>query len=130
MEKYADFAKRILLESSMNEARARDFSKYMKGGKLKEVDLDTNADELYLYINNSENLYRRMIEPINKNLLKKKANGNYDSALAPQAFYNAVEQGAKDYKKECGNEYKFSTADKEAVAVKMAYEFEDENGIN
>ena len=128
MEKYADFSNRILLESSMNEAR--DFSKYMKGSKLQEVDLDTNANELYLYVNNSENLYRRMIEPINKNLLKKKSMGNYESALAPQAFYNAVEQGAKDYKKEFGNKYKFSTADKEHVAAQMAYEFEDENGIN
>ena len=137
MEKFSDYAKRMMGESfdNMSESdsadtinEARDFSKYMKDGKLQDVNLDTDENELYLYVTNSGDLYRRMIDPINKNLLQKKAKGVYDSALAPQAFYNAVEQGAKAYQKDFG--HKFKTSEKEAVAAQMAYEFEDDNGFN
>ena len=118
------FLKDYLMESGvLNEAR--DYSKYLKAGKPAEQDLSDDQNELYLYVSNNGDLYRRMLQPIDKNLKQKIKSGKYSSELSPQAFFNAVDAGAKMYTKEFGT--KFSTQDKEVVAVQLAYEFEDEN---
>lgn len=104
---------------------ARDFKAYLKDGKSQEQDLSDDQNELYLYVTNNGDLYRKMIQPIHKNLQQKIKSGKYSGELAPQAFYNAVDQGAKMYTKEFGT--KFSTKDKEVVAVQMAFEYEEDN---
>jgi hypothetical protein len=68
--------------------------KYTWEGKgLDEV----SAKELYLFITNDGDLYRRQYEPIIKSLTAKKARGVYDHKKAAVAFGYLAETGAKWY---------------------------------
>ena len=58
--------------------------------------------ELELYINNESSLYSQMTA-IHKNLITKKARGEYKHALAVKLFGYLVESGAKKYAKEFGS---------------------------
>ena len=68
------------------------------------------AIELYLYLDNTEPLYRKKLA-IAANLLKKIKRGTYDHKQAPQAWSYVVEDAAKSYSKEHGTGSKREWAD-------------------
>lgn len=59
--------------------------------------------ELGLYIENDGDLYRRQMQPIETNLLRKAKSGKYDPRKAPKLWSYLVESGAKKYHKEFGS---------------------------
>lgn len=59
------------------------------------------ARELTLWIDNTQPIYKHK-RAIEKNLIRKMANGTYDHDLAVKAFIHVVEYGAKDYAREFG----------------------------
>lgn len=60
------------------------------------------ADELILYLDNDEPLYRQK-KAIIQNLTKKFEKGTYDHKLAPKIWSYLVESAAKRYVKELGS---------------------------
>ena len=83
------------------------------------------AVELMLFMQNDSSIYRRRIQPIQKNLITKMARDQYDSKKAVKAWMYAVEDGIKMYNKEYGD-MPWDRDTKMAVAELMANEFEDE----
>jgi len=83
------------------------------------------AVELMLFMQNNSQLYRRRIQPIQKNLVTKMARDQYDSKKAIKAWMYAVEDGIKMYNKEYGD-MPWDKDTKMAVAELMANEFEEE----
>ncbi len=81
------------------------------------------ATELVLYITNDGNLYRQMVQPIIKNLKKKKAKDQYDETKALKAWMNLADAGAKKYVKEFGGMY--NTTFTKATRVLAAKELQD-----
>jgi len=71
-------------------------------GEIQElngaVDEDA-ADELYLFITSTEELYERQYLPIIKNLNTKRVRGVYVPDLAVKLFMYLVDSGAKLYAK-------------------------------
>lgn len=53
------------------------------------------AGQLYMYADNSREVYDRFLEPLYKNLAKKIQNGTYDHTKAIKAFEPAVMYAAK-----------------------------------
>lgn len=93
----------------------------------KYWDLTPNAREINLFIENDEELYRRMIQPIEKNLLTKFKKGEYDSAKAIKAFLNLVNEGLKKYNNTFkDNQIKLSKDEKILCAVNLTKSFEDD----
>ena len=67
------------------------------------TESDTDAvNELDLYINNNEDLYRRKFMPIVYNLQKKIKSNIYDHELAKKLWMYLVDEAAKSYTKEFG----------------------------
>jgi hypothetical protein len=65
---------------------------------------DTHAaTELRLYIDNDGTLYRQRTTSILKNLIAKRARGQYKHDLAVKAFGYLVAEGAKKYMREHGS---------------------------
>ena len=62
--------------------------------------LESEAEELILYIENDYDLYRQRFVPIIKNIQRKLKRGNYDHTKAPKLWGYIVEAGAKKYHKE------------------------------
>lgn len=60
------------------------------------------ADELELWIDNDEPLYRQY-QAIEANLLRKMARNIYQPMLARKAWRNLVDAAWRDYRKEFGN---------------------------
>ena len=83
------------------------------------------AVELMLFMQNDSSIYRRRIQPIQKNLITKMAREQYDSKKAIKAWMYAVEDGIKMYNKEYGD-IPWDRDTKKAVAELMANEFEEE----
>lgn len=80
------------------------------------------ATELYLYITNTERIYRQRILPSIENLTKKYNKGTYDKEKAVDLWYYTATAGSDMYKKDFG--YSFSVQDRYTVAVDLeAYYF-------
>ena len=56
-----------------------------------------SADDLVTYIDNHGDLYRKQTVPIYKNLMAKRARGEYDGGRAVDAFLYLTESGAKEW---------------------------------
>ena len=65
---------------------------------------DSVAEELKLFIDNDGQLYRGQTTSIYKNLVTKKARGQYNSKLAEKAFLYLATSGAKKYAKDVGGD--------------------------
>lgn len=68
---------------------------------------DTHIDkvvsrELEIYIENSSNLYRQMINPITLALARRIVNKTYNAELSVKAYENLVMEGIRQYSKEYG----------------------------
>jgi len=87
--------------------------------------------ELELYINNDAQLFRSRLQPIQKNLITKMAQGKFNPKLAIKAFMYVVDEGAKNYVKEFDapdakwNEV-FDKKTRLSVATSLAVNFKDE----
>lgn len=100
-----------------------------------EADQDA-ARELEIFVHNDADLYRRQFQPIQKNLITKKARGQYDHEKAVKLFMYLMESGAKKYSIEFGNgrsdpgewHRTFSKPTREAAARIFVEEFETEAG--
>lgn len=87
------------------------------------------ARELELYINNDGSLDRSQTTPIRKNLVTKRARGEYRHDLAVKLFGYLVEAGAKKYAKEFPGQpwhKMFSVAARKRVAEALTRAFEGE----
>ncbi len=91
------------------------------------------ADDLRIFIDNDAELYRQMTTMIMKNLMTKRARGEYDPARAVQAFTYLTEAGAKKYARNAGgsgawNEL-FSVPTRREAARQLAESFEEEAAL-
>jgi len=68
--------------------------------KAEEPIDEVAANELYIFAVNDSDLYRQMLQPIQKNLINKKAQGVYNPTLALKAFMNFMQIAAQKYTKE------------------------------
>ena len=84
-----------------NMAREKGYKVPKKSSDNKEASIESH--ELFLFIENDEQLYRTMYMAMIKNLSKKKIKGVYDSELAIKGFMYLVEAGAKKYINENGS---------------------------
>lgn len=83
--------------------------------------------EIVLFIENDGTLYRRMYQPIVKNLAKKVVKKTYQHTLAVKGVVHLVNEGIRKYRKEFGmegaREYGLATgvsqATKEAAAKEI-----------
>lgn len=96
-------------------------------------ELDAVASrELEIYADNNADLYRQMINPLNKALITRMVKGSYDHDKAVKGFGNVVEEAAKRYTKGYGSNEKgewhriFNTSTRKDVAEKMTEGFEAE----
>lgn len=85
---------------------------------------ETAADELLIYLDNEEDLYRQK-QAIAKNLLTKMARKTYEHSRAPDAWSYVVENAAKKYAKEFATRASewssiFSVPTREIVAKELA----------
>ena len=91
--------------------------------------MSPEADELTLYLDNEEPLYRQKMY-IFRALAKKKDRGKYNPALAPKAFAALMTAAAKKYVREFGSpgdrwNIIFSPIDRRQAASHYAEEFLD-----
>jgi hypothetical protein len=103
----------------------------MMRGTMPDINA---AAELKLYIDNDEELFRRQTTPIRKNLVTKRARGQYKHPLAVKAFGYLTEAGAKKYNKEFGTSdlpwHKvFDAGTRKLVAEELAGDFEAEAAL-
>jgi hypothetical protein len=114
----------------------------LRGGKLpglsgsrrcrSHLRGESEQNELTLYIDNDADLYRQQMTPIHKNLATKLAKGIYDRAKAEKLWMYLVENGAKKYNREFGNERDlpwhkmFSMEDRRAIAKDFNDQFLEE----
>lgn len=95
--------------------------------------MSDEARELKLYIDNDGQLYRSQTTSIHKNLMTKRARGQYDKTKAVKLWMYLVDAGAKKYAKEHGSpgtpwNKMFSKADRLQTAQELASDFEDAAG--
>lgn len=86
------------------------------------------AHELKLYIDNDGPLYRGMTTSILKNLVAKKARGQYKHDLAVKGFGYLTEAGAKKYAQEFGTgpwHKMFDVSTRKQVAEELTRDFEE-----
>jgi len=85
------------------------------------------ADELVLFADNDGDIYQQSTTPTRKNLMKKRARGEYKHHQAVKAWAHVVEAAAKKYAKEHGDGSPwfrmFSPATREVAAQDMADRF-------
>jgi hypothetical protein len=84
------------------------------------------ADELELYLENDEPLYRQTQECY-RNLLRKQKRGTYDRERAVKLFQYVADEAAKKYTRELDSGRGYGTFDKStrtAVAVSLRDSFE------
>lgn len=63
----------------------------------------TAADELILFMDNDEPLYRRKMSAFVPSVKKKIKSGKYDAAKAPKLWIYLLDEAAKKYTKEYGS---------------------------
>lgn len=92
----------------------------LRGSRGGGLSGPTEARELHLFCENDGDLYRRQMQPIQKNLATKLARGIYDRAKAEKLWGYLAESCAKKYMKETGGSMPwhkmFSIADRRDVA--------------
>lgn len=74
--------------------------------KLTERDhgvSEFDAQDLFLYICNTAELYHKLTQPIIANLKRKVAKGVYDKSLALKSWKHLADEGARLYDKEFGS---------------------------
>lgn len=81
------------------------------------------SDELYIFADNEERIYRQM-QDIKASLLKKVKKGVYDADKAIDAFFYAMCEASKLYAKSFG--YAFTVQDRFTAAADFAREFTEE----
>jgi hypothetical protein len=87
---------------------------------------DTDAaDELEMYIDNIEPLYRQY-QAIEANLLRKMARNTYQPMLARKGWRHLVDAAWRAYRKEFGH-FPASVATRQHVANEIARAWEDEH---
>lgn len=88
------------------------------------------ADILKITIDNDADLYRQMTLSILKNLMTKRARGEYNHARAVQAFMYLTEAGAKKHARASGSatawHKMFPVPTRKEAASQLAEEFEAE----
>jgi hypothetical protein len=88
------------------------------------------ADDLRIFIDNDGELDRQMASMIRKNLMAKRARGEYDHARAIQAFMYLTEAGAKKYARDAGGpgswHAMFSVPTRKEAARQLVESFEEE----
>jgi hypothetical protein len=93
--------------------------------------LSEDGGELFMYIDNSGQLYRNRLIPIYKNLMLKKKKDVYDSNMAVKLFQYLTDEGGKMYFKEfsssTGGPTNFPTSVRKEVAIYMRDKFERES---
>lgn len=89
---------------------------------------DHAVDELKLFIENDQELYKRQLVPIVKNIQKKMKSGKYDHSKAPKLWMYLVDAGAKKYIKEFGDQSQmgFPKQVRMEVAQQLADEYKEE----
>ena len=90
--------------------------------------MDEHAiDELRLYIDNDEQLYRSQLLPIIKNVQRKMKSGKYNHDLAPKLWQYLVDNGARKYCKVFGGQvrYTFPKAEREQLAQNYADDYQE-----
>jgi hypothetical protein len=90
------------------------------------VDSDA-MNELKLFINNDEDLYRRQFMPIIANIKRKIKRGVYDHEKAPKLWSYLVDNAARKYVKEFGSPDQdvidmFPKDLRDAIAIDLANE--------
>ena len=100
--------------------------------KLRGFGGPTEIRELQLFCENDGDLYRQQMQPIQKNLERKLAKGNYDHEKSKKLWMYLADNCAKKYVKEFGSEGQpwhkmFSTSDRRAVAAAFADDFKQEH---
>lgn len=95
---------------------------------------DTHAaHDLKIYIDNDGDLYRRQTTPIHKNLMTKRARGEYKHALAVKLFGYLTEAGAKKYAQEFGSDppwhKMFDVGTRKQAAEELTRSFEAEAAL-
>tara|TARA_Y100001963_G_scaffold148504_1_gene226511 strand:+ start:13978 stop:15171 length:1194 start_codon:yes stop_codon:yes gene_type:complete len=119
------------------ENKGAKISVEAKGGKVvhtESVELDEDREsamELKIYIENDAQLYKSQMLSIFKNLMAKRARGQYQSKLASKLFMYLVDNGAKKYVKEHdapGAKWNkvFDKATRQQVADNLTRDFEAE----
>ena len=94
---------------------------------IKEA-VDSDAmNELKLFINNDEDLYRRQFMPIIQNIKRRITNGTYDHEKAPRLWLYLVDAAARKYVNEFGSPDQdvkdmFPKDLRDAIALDMANE--------
>ena len=92
---------------------------------------EIEARELQLFCENDGNLYRQQVQPIEKNLTRRIANGTYDHEKSKKLWMYLADNCARKYAKEFGSgqpwHKMFSTADRREVAKNFADSFRDEH---
>lgn len=81
----------------------------------------TESNELYIYIVNTESLYRQRILPTIENLKKKYKKGIYDKEKAIDLWYYTATAGSDLYNKDFG--YRFTVQDRFTVATDLESRF-------
>ena len=81
----------------------------------------TESNELYIYIVNTESLYRQRIVPTIENLKKKYKKGIYDKEKAIDLWYYTATAGSDLYNKDFG--YRFTVQDRFTVATDLESRF-------
>lgn len=79
------------------------------------------SNELYIYIVNTESLYRQRIVPTIENLKKKYKKGIYDKEKAIDLWYYTATAGSDLYNKDFG--YRFTVQDRFTVATDLESRF-------
>lgn len=85
-------------------------------------------DELYLYVTNDGDLYRRLTRPLQLKLSEARANGTYQRPHALEKFRKIVDEGAAKYRGEFGSA-PFSSADRKSAAQALLDHFEIEDDL-
>ncbi len=62
--------------------------------------MSDEATELLLYAQNDGDLYRSMVQSVQKNLERKIKSGKYNHKFAPKAWLHVLDAAAKKYVKE------------------------------
>jgi hypothetical protein len=119
-----------------SEHKGAKISVEAKGGKIVHTESFVAEDresarELEIYIENDAQLYKSQMLSIFKNLMSKKARGQYQSKLASKLFLYLVDNGAKKYVKEFdapGAKWNkvFDKATRQQVADSLTRSFEAE----
>ena len=81
-------------------------------------------NELRLFTDNDEQLYRSQFLSIIKNIIRKMDKGNYKHSLAPKLWQYLVDNGARKYCKTFGGEVRYTIP--KAERVKLAQDYADD----